>query len=312
MTTPGLGRITPIQDYLLQLAGYRLRRTREQASLSDTERLNVMREGLAALRRATKVDLGYDLGAWEAYLLQHQESFRHGYAKGTTQRHVAAARADPQRRRLVAAPADEDGPSGLSLASRAVSSSAGEDRVARYGDDTRDVLVVADGAGGSGAGAEAADAVLHAIRRAPWALDVCDVLREADHIVAQASHGGETTVVVARVIDGEVVGASVGDSGAWLFTPAEAVELTGRQVRKPLLGSGRARPVPFRAMLVGRLLLATDGLLKYIPLAKLTELSVRQPVASSCDALIQAARLPSGGLQDDIAVLLAETGAKRQ
>jgi hypothetical protein len=46
------------------------------------------------------------------------------------------------------------------------------------------------------------------------------------------------------------VGASVGDSSAWLISPAgEVTDLTAQQRRRPLLGSGEALPVQFEAEL---------------------------------------------------------------
>ena len=61
--------------------------------------------------------------------------------------------------------------------------------------------------------------------------------------------GGQTTGVVAFVrSDGSISGASVGDSVAWLISPAgELTDLTAYQRRKPLLGSGEALPVVFDA-----------------------------------------------------------------
>jgi hypothetical protein len=56
--------------------------------------------------------------------------------------------------------------------------------------------------------------------------------------LVKAGHGGMSTAVVAEIVDGQVVGASVGDSCAWLVSLGEVSDLTERQVRKPLLGSG--------------------------------------------------------------------------
>lgn len=108
-------------------------------------------------------------------------------------------------------------------------------------------------------------------------------------------------------ISGELWGASVGDSGALLVTPDGPIELTAAQSRKPLAGSGACRPaiIP-RQPLSRRLLVATDGLLKYTSLATINALARTGDVKSAVEALIQAAALRSGNLQDDVAVVLGE------
>jgi hypothetical protein len=64
----------------------------------------------------------------------------------------------------------------------------------------------------------------------------------------------------AFVDSDRVRGASVGDSCAWLISPAgEVTDLTARQRRRPLLGSGEALPLVFDAELNGaRLLVASQ------------------------------------------------------
>jgi len=102
------------------------------------------------------------------------------------------------------------------------------------------------------------------------------------------------------------MGASVGDSGAWLLTPPDFVDLTEDQNRKPLLGSGLAKPVAFGPYSIsGRLLVASDGLFKYVACERIRELATTLPLASTAGALVDAARLPSGALQDDVAVIVA-------
>jgi hypothetical protein len=59
------------------------------------------------------------------------------------------------------------------------------------------------------------------------------------------------------------------------------------------------------AQLMGRLLLATDGLFKY---ARPDD--IRKNAARGVDALIDSVRLKSGALHDDAAVILIES-AKR-
>ena len=105
-------------------------------------------------------------------------------------------------------------------------------------------------------------------------------------------------------------GASVGDSGAWLVSDSEVTDLTADQVRKPLLGSGVARPCAFDCEYAGQaVLVATDGLFDYASRSAVVN-PLRGALRSrdfgpAAPALIDAARLPNGELQDDIAVVVA-------
>ena len=53
-------------------------------------------------------------------------------------------------------------------------------------------------------------------------------------------------MITALSADG-ILGASVGDSGAWLVAPDGVLDLTAHQRRKPFPGTGMAVPVPFAA-----------------------------------------------------------------
>ncbi len=148
-----------------------------------------------------------------------------------------------------------------------------EDRVGVFDVAGALVLVLADGAGGRGGGREAAEAVVAGVQSRSWELGTrgdasacAAALRDVDQDLCATGRGGETTAVLAVVRAGQLFGASVGDSGAWLLAGEEVLDLTRDQVRKPMLGLGRASPVAFgpRALAPGaRLLLASDGLLKY-------------------------------------------------
>ncbi len=94
-----------------------------------------------------------------------------------------------------------------------------------------------------------------------------------------------------------------------MITAREIVDLTERQNRKPLLGSGQASPVSFGPIpLRGRLLLATDGLFKYAPSAAIQQRALGESVDQAVDALVAGLRLRSGSFQDDVAILLIEEG----
>jgi serine/threonine protein phosphatase PrpC len=116
---------------------------------------------------------------------------------------------------------------------------------------------------------------------------------------------GETTAVLLVVRDRQVYGASVGDSGAFALTTDACFELTDSQLRKPLVGSGSATPVGFGPFPFNdRILVASDGLLDYVPRSAFKQLALFSPLPEAVDKLISSARLPSGGLQDDISVVL--------
>jgi serine/threonine protein phosphatase PrpC len=134
-----------------------------------------------------------------------------------------------------------------------------------------------------------------------------DVMTDTDRVIRDDPRGGETTAIVAVVTRGGIVGASVGDSGAWLIRVDAYDDLTRAQIRKPGLGTGLAMPMPLqhKGKFDGTLLLATDGLLKYT-----TPQAICRHVASKADldglpkALIDLVRMPSGGLQDDVAIAI--------
>ena len=184
-----------------------------------------------------------------------------------------------------------------------------QDRVAVFvrGEDL--VAVVADGAGGTSGGAEAAALVVDHVRRV---VEGDANLREPGlwrRVLLDASLAAEAVGQSTAVVIGPGQGASVGDSEAWLIKSDRMIDLTEGQPRKPLLGGGFAEPAIFAVNVsVGDvLLLATDGLFKYVNRERICELARRQPL--SPEGLVQAARLPSGGLQDDVGIVLIALGA---
>ncbi len=179
-----------------------------------------------------------------------------------------------------------------------------EDRVRVVELDGGVVIVVADGAGGSGAGAEAAETVIREVTAAASldrdAAGWCDVLRQTDHRIGE---GESTCVVVARTAHG-IVGASVGDSRAWLLENDEIIDLTAGQRRKPLLGTTEARPVGLsRSPSPSLLLLCTDGFCNYVRRESLLREILRIDFAVLASSLVEMVRLPSGELWDDVGIV---------
>jgi hypothetical protein len=72
------------------------------------------------------------------------------------------------------------------------------------------------------------------------------VLEAIDHVVFADSDAGETSALVILVQQGVVVGASVGDSLAYVVPPVGERQLLTTQPRRgPRIGTGFAQPVGF-------------------------------------------------------------------
>jgi serine/threonine protein phosphatase PrpC len=179
-----------------------------------------------------------------------------------------------------------------------------EDCVAVFSDESRTVIVVADGAGGIGNGERAAQSVVSETKAAYSQIHSADewasLLRQVDCRISD----GESTAVVLDIRTYGIAGASVGDSRAVLIHDGKLHDLTSQQKRKPLLGSGAAEPIGFQhSPLAGVLLVGTDGFFNYAD-----EDSIIR-IVSSCDfhslprRCIEAVRLPSGEYWDDIGLV---------
>jgi len=196
----------------------------------------------------------------------------------------------------------------LVTASRIENAVRGEDRAVVRHDGDRLLIVVADGAGGTSSGGIAAQAVSDAIQGAPRDGTRWDAtLPEVDQLLVRSNRGGLSTGVVVEVAGPVLRGASVGDSGAWLIARDQLVDLTWNQPRKPLLGSGIARPMSFGPTpFQGRLLVASDGLFKYLRRSEIVRRATLGPLDHSVSLLVDAVRLRSGAFQNDVAIVLAE------
>ncbi len=101
------------------------------------------------------------------------------------------------------------------------------------------------------------------------------------------------------------MGASVGDSGAWVIRGAQIEDLTEGQARKPLVGAG-CRPVAVRAAALGAgtLLVASDGLLRYAKPSEIAWVAAGRDLVVAVRGLVDLVRLRSGALPDDVSVVL--------
>jgi serine/threonine protein phosphatase PrpC len=187
-----------------------------------------------------------------------------------------------------------------------------QDRGLVLHDGPRIILCVADGAGGLSGGAEAASLAVKLIHQDAIGLsnsDAClEALRKMDEAIAKDPVAGETTCALAIVTPDEIFGASVGDSGVWWIPEnGNHLNLARAQQRKPFIGSGSAWPVAFRHQNQhGSLLLATDGLLKYTSAEQIIGICRAQPVEVAAKQLIELVRYPSGGLPDDVTLIITK------
>lgn len=167
-----------------------------------------------------------------------------------------------------------------------------------------DVFALADGAGGVGRGAFAAERVIahaEAFARGMHG-SPSDALRCADEELSE--HGCMSTGIIVAVRDGVISGASCGDSVAWLIHGESVLELSEFQFRKPLLGGGGV-PICFASMrLVGTLMLASDGLVNYAPRSLILANAGGDSIAHAAIALAELPRLRSGVFPDDVSVVL--------
>lgn len=165
------------------------------------------------------------------------------------------------------------------------------------------IVAVADGAGGTSGGAIAAKAVVDRVASvASHAYDWSMLLAELDH--AQIGYG-QTTAVVLWITRDKIVGASAGDSGAWIIRASGIEDITGHQHRKPLIGDGAiVTPIACGPLGGGTLLVASDGLLRYAKRDDIVRLAQGADIAAAAKALIELVRLPSGQLPDDVSVVL--------
>jgi serine/threonine protein phosphatase PrpC len=160
------------------------------------------------------------------------------------------------------------------------------------------MIVLADGAGGTARGADAAQRVVERLTLDIGALDA-----------ELAALGGQSTVVAIELDSSMLRGVSVGDSEAWIVHADAIEDLTAHQHRKPLLGAG-ATGVPFATTFAeGTLVVGSDGLFRYVKRDAIVAACRAGSLEEVADALVAAARLPGGGLQDDLSLVLCRRNA---
>lgn len=179
--------------------------------------------------------------------------------------------------------------------------------------EERTIIVVADGAGGVGNGDLAAETVIREATNDHLNITTGEAweaeLRQIDCRIG----AGESTAVVADLRGDSIIGASVGDSRAWIICEGELVDLTVNQVRKPLLGSRSARPTRFfHGPLNGTLIVATDGFCNYVKHDQLTSMIAEADLFEIPRRCVELVRLPSGDLWDDIGIVVCRVPRARR
>jgi serine/threonine protein phosphatase PrpC len=164
------------------------------------------------------------------------------------------------------------------------------------------IVALADGAGGTSGGERAAKAVIDRVAGvASHAYDWSLLLAELDH--SQIGFG-QTTAVVLWITRDKIIGASAGDSGAWIVRD-EIEDLTHLQHRKPLIGDGAiVTSIEAGPIGSGTLVVASDGLLRYAKQTDIARIARGPDLAAAAKALVELVRFPSGELPDDVSVVL--------
>ncbi len=182
----------------------------------------------------------------------------------------------------------------------------GQDRIGVWQTDSGLTIALADGAGGVSGAATAAQSLLDFVDiDSTPALQASDIISALDQRLASTNGGQSTAVVLTLSADG-VVGASVGDSGAWIIRGGSIEDLTSLQNRKPLVGTGSCVPVAFSAgrLRDGTLLVASDGLLKYAKRADIARVAQEADLEAAAAGLVHLVTLRAGKVPDDVSVVL--------
>lgn len=175
--------------------------------------------------------------------------------------------------------------------------------------DTR-LLTLADGVSGQSGAATTATETIRILQQ--WVQDMrvltpdslARAIEQVDHTLPAGE--GETTLVVAAMQKDRIIGASVGDSSAFWIDEHTIIELTEKQVRRPLIGSGKARATAFelKTRTAGTLLLASDGLTNEIKPEKLRSIVSLPSPEQATTLLLEDIIGHLGELSDDTSMVL--------
>lgn len=173
------------------------------------------------------------------------------------------------------------------------------------------IVCIADGTGGVSGGAHAAELFIAGVSRAAEqpAFDLTSpgelaaLLDALDREIARDPLAGETTGIAIAITSSTLVGASSGNSQAWLGSSNRWHELTEHQLAKARLGTGCSQARPFAGNPYGTLLVATDGLFDYVRFGDIANVLGSAP-ADPAAALVQLVASGFRKLPDDVAVIV--------
>ncbi len=171
------------------------------------------------------------------------------------------------------------------------------------------LIAVADGAGGRSGGSPAAGHVVKQFKsidlpEEPGEFYWEQWVQQMDRQLQEDPKTGLSTILVAVVTRNRISGASAGDSELRVLTDEETQHITKHQHRKPLPGTGKARPVSFEAEHNGEsILAATDGFWKYTGTDDVIEKHNEGGDVTAAD-FVDLVRLRSGDLRDDVGIVL--------
>lgn len=135
-------------------------------------------------------------------------------------------------------------------------------------------------------------------------------LAKLDAEIRDNGDASEASMIIAAVSEKGIAGYSVGDCRAWFFNEHGAVEMTGKQQEKPMIGSGTAALTPFAIQsTIGTVLVCSDGLWRNAEHNQMLKIAGDPDIGQATKSLLALPRYPSGGLPDDVAVIICRLEA---
>jgi len=187
---------------------------------------------------------------------------------------------------------------------------SGQDRVAVKNHGDLYTIVLADGAGGTFGGEEAATHVVSKLSKQifpQFPVILVDAILDVDSDLMQSSIMGESTAVLVAFDGANYTGVAVGDSEAYSFRSGVLTTLAEHKEVKPVLGATGCFPASFHGELTdGRMLICSDGLWKYMSSASISNSLGQLNLEDAADSLLDSVKLPNGKLQDDVSFVLVE------
>lgn len=180
------------------------------------------------------------------------------------------------------------------------------------------LFALADGQGGRSGGGQAAAIACRTVINSAKEMDPTGIvkiaawstlLKKADAAVSNEPTAGFTTLIGFTITNGNIIGASNGDSAVVVRHKGITQELTASQQKNPPIGTGVAAIMPLAMKLDrGWLVLAmTDGVWKFVGWNRIIRHLRNENGKSLIKSLQAGARLPGNGrFPDDFTALAVE------